>query len=367
MPGFVANPFAWMRRASVFVSSSVTEGCPNALMQALASARRSSARMPSAARRRSSRTAAGAGSCPSASRGRWPRQSAKASMPARSRTCATRAVDFSHERIASQYLEVAASGGEYRVTSASGSPSPALVCPVDHQALAADAAGQSLACPSGHAFPVRDGIPRLLPSGENYADAFGEQWKQYRRTQLDSYTRTTYSKDRLRRCFGEALWQRLQQPDRCRCSRPVAARVGSPKCCSGRRPRWSRRRTSARPSSRTRPIARSRRATASCNATSTSCRSCPGQFDIVMCLGVVQHTRDPERTIADLYRQVRPGGWLVIDHYRHAVSTYTKVTAGLMRPVLKRLPPRGASRPRRRSRAGSFRCIERCAGTSRCR
>jgi glycosyltransferase involved in cell wall biosynthesis len=34
--GFVANPFAWMKRARVFVSSSLTEGCPNALMQALA-------------------------------------------------------------------------------------------------------------------------------------------------------------------------------------------------------------------------------------------------------------------------------------------------------------------------------------------
>ena len=36
LPGFVRNPFAWMSRAAVFVSSSVTEGCPNALMQALA-------------------------------------------------------------------------------------------------------------------------------------------------------------------------------------------------------------------------------------------------------------------------------------------------------------------------------------------
>lgn len=36
LPGFVSNPFAWMRRAGVFVSSSLTEGCPNALMQALA-------------------------------------------------------------------------------------------------------------------------------------------------------------------------------------------------------------------------------------------------------------------------------------------------------------------------------------------
>jgi glycosyltransferase involved in cell wall biosynthesis len=36
LPGFVRNPFSWMRRAAVLVSSSLTEGCPNALMQALA-------------------------------------------------------------------------------------------------------------------------------------------------------------------------------------------------------------------------------------------------------------------------------------------------------------------------------------------
>ena len=36
MPGFVRNPFSWMRHAAAFVSSSLTEGCPNALMQALA-------------------------------------------------------------------------------------------------------------------------------------------------------------------------------------------------------------------------------------------------------------------------------------------------------------------------------------------
>jgi glycosyltransferase involved in cell wall biosynthesis len=35
-PGFVKNPFAWMRVAKLLVCSSLTEGCPNALMQALA-------------------------------------------------------------------------------------------------------------------------------------------------------------------------------------------------------------------------------------------------------------------------------------------------------------------------------------------
>ena len=58
-----------------------------------------------------------------------------------------------------------------------------------------------------------------------------------------------------------------------------------------------------------------------------------------MCLGVIQHTKIPERTIENLYRQVKPGGWLVIDHYTHTLSRYTKIGALLLRPVLKRLSP----------------------------
>jgi glycosyltransferase involved in cell wall biosynthesis len=36
LPGFVSNPFPWIKKAALFVSSSLTEGCPNSLMQALA-------------------------------------------------------------------------------------------------------------------------------------------------------------------------------------------------------------------------------------------------------------------------------------------------------------------------------------------
>lgn len=35
LPGFDANPFRWMRRSAVLVSSSLTEGCPNNLLEAL--------------------------------------------------------------------------------------------------------------------------------------------------------------------------------------------------------------------------------------------------------------------------------------------------------------------------------------------
>ncbi len=65
----------------------------------------------------------------------------------------------------------------------------------------------------------------------------------------------------------------------------------------------------------------------------------PEQFDIVVCLGVIQHTKNPERTIEDLYKQVKPGGWLIIDHYTQTLSYYTKLSEWLLRPILKRVSP----------------------------
>jgi SAM-dependent methyltransferase len=64
----------------------------------------------------------------------------------------------------------------------------------------------------------------------------------------------------------------------------------------------------------------------------------PRQFDVVLCLGVIQHTPHPERTIAALFEQVKPGGWLIFDHYTYTLSHYTKI-APLFRAVLRRLPP----------------------------
>jgi SAM-dependent methyltransferase len=69
----------------------------------------------------------------------------------------------------------------------------------------------------------------------------------------------------------------------------------------------------------------------------------PGQYDLVVCLGVIQHTPSPEKTIAALYEQVRPGGWLVCDHYTYTLGWYTK-TAPLFRLILKRLPAKAALR-----------------------
>src|SRR5204862_7134264 len=65
-------------------------------------------------------------------------------------------------------------------------------------------AGDELKCESGCRVPVVRGIPRFVDSS-NYAAGFGLQWNQFRKTQLDSYTGTTISKDRLTRTVGGKL------------------------------------------------------------------------------------------------------------------------------------------------------------------
>jgi glycosyltransferase involved in cell wall biosynthesis len=106
LPGFIANPFAWMRHAALFVSSSISEGCPNALMQALACG-----------------TRVVSTDCPGGSReiledGRWGRLVPVGDAAAMARAITAtldvadapdvrrRAADFSLERVARRYLEV---------------------------------------------------------------------------------------------------------------------------------------------------------------------------------------------------------------------------------------------------------------------
>jgi 2-polyprenyl-3-methyl-5-hydroxy-6-metoxy-1,4-benzoquinol methylase len=195
-------------------------------------------------------------------------------------------------------------------------------------------------CVSGHKYPNRLGIPRILESESNYADAFGEQWKHFRKTQLDSHSGIAISGDRLRRCLGTDLESMLEQTNRlqvleagCGAGRFTEVLLGFPAAAV----------TSTDLSSAVEPNQENfpqsdRHRVVQCDINAFP--FAPEQYDLVVCLGVIQHTMDPEQTIASLYSQVKPGGSLVIDHYTHMLSRYTKISANLLRPILKRLPAR---------------------------
>jgi ubiquinone/menaquinone biosynthesis C-methylase UbiE len=61
-------------------------------------------------------------------------------------------------------------------------------------------------------------------------------------------------------------------------------------------------------------------------------------FDYVICLGVIQHTPDPEKTIETLFSMVKPGGMLVIDHYTWEWM-YLISPKVLYRAMLRKLKP----------------------------
>jgi 2-polyprenyl-3-methyl-5-hydroxy-6-metoxy-1,4-benzoquinol methylase len=216
---------------------------------------------------------------------------------------------------------------------------PEPVCPVDRAELTAQG-GDAVVCAHGHRYAIRQGIPRLLAPERNYAEAFGAQWHHYRTTQLDSYTKTSLSKDRLRRCLGEDLWRKLEQPG----NRLEILEAG---CGAGRfsevimqLPGASL--TSTDLSSAVEPNQvncpqTDRHRIIQCDIGQFPFQ--PRQYDIVLCLGVVQHTQNSEATIANLYEQVKPGGWLVIDHYARSFAAYTRFGDHLLRPILRRVSP----------------------------
>ncbi len=161
----------------------------------------------------------------------------------------------------------------------------------------------------------------------------GLQWNKYRQTQLDSFTKQPISRDRLVRCIGETLWRDI-----------AGKQVLEAGCGAGRFTEIL--------------LAAGARVTSVdlSNAVDANQQSCPQnefhriaqadilklpfaekQFDVVLCLGVIQHTPSTEKTIAALYSHVKPGGSLIIDHYRFSWSYFTR-THFIFRAILKRLP-----------------------------
>ncbi len=215
---------------------------------------------------------------------------------------------------------------------------PPLVCPIDHLPL--EETPERFTCPEDHSYHIRLKIPRLLAEEKNYADAFGEQWNKYRITQLDSYTNTTISKDRLKRCLGDVLWKKLGQNERvellevgCGAGRFTEVLLDLPGASVS-----SIDLSSAVEANQRNCPQSDRHRIIQCDINQFP--FLPEQYDVVVCLGVIQHTKSPEQTIAKLYKQVNPGGILVIDHYTHTLSRYTKLTSLILRPILKRLPPK---------------------------
>lgn len=198
---------------------------------------------------------------------------------------------------------------------------PRLVAPGLGSSLRRD--GDSLVADDGTRYPIVDGVPRFVAS-DNYARAFGEQWLRFPKTQLDSSTGLRLSAIRLERCLGQPLSTLRGQ---------LVLEAGSG---AGR---FTEVLLANGATVDSFDYSRAVEANSLNNGSNPSLRLAQADvrqlpypeasYDLVLCLGVIQHTPNPEETIRALWSRVRPGGRLVIDHYRAKLRNFLPPPLGV--------------------------------------
>jgi ubiquinone/menaquinone biosynthesis C-methylase UbiE/uncharacterized protein YbaR (Trm112 family) len=170
--------------------------------------------------------------------------------------------------------------------------------------------GGSLYCEKGCCFPVIRDIPRFVPN-DLYASSFGLQWNTFRKTQLDSYTGAAISEGRLARILGGLDWLKGKRVLEAGCGAGRFSEVLLKVIEKGMLQSFDISCAVDAAKENCKDFSGHQ----ICQADILSMPFRPESFDAVICIGVIQHTPDPEKTIAALSRMVVPGGHLFIDHY----------------------------------------------------
>lgn len=152
--------------------------------------------------------------------------------------------------------------------------------------------------------------PSFTPD-DNYAANFGLQWGRHAKTQLDSHTGATLSRDRLHRTAG---WS---EPMDLRGKRILEAGSGAG--------RFTEVLADTGAAVYSFDYSQAVHANFDNNGRRDNVAIfrgdiyqipfTPRSFDVVVCLGVLQHTPDVAKSFRELARMVKPGGLLVIDVY----------------------------------------------------
>ena len=190
---------------------------------------------------------------------------------------------------------------------------------------------------SGEKFPVVKGIPRFVEK-DNYASAFGLQWTTFAKTQLDSHNQMGITRERLERCLGFPLSNLKDK---------TVLEVG---CGAGRFTELL---------VKSGALVHSIDLSHAVDANRQNIGDQPNYkiaqagayeipfpddaFDVVICLGVIQHTPSPEKTIEALWKKVKPGGMVVIDHYRKRLAYYSNMRF-IYREIFRKMKPEKSQR-----------------------
>ena len=161
-----------------------------------------------------------------------------------------------------------------------------------------------------------------------YTASFGYQWNIHAKTQLDSYSGLTISRDRL---FATTGWPEQMTGVRIMEAGSGAGRFTEVLLLTGADV-WSFDDSSAVEANRANNGHQPNLHLFRANINDVDLPP----FDKVLCLGVIQHTPDPATTFRSLARHVRPGGELVIDIYAKRLTAVLHWKY-LLRPITKRM------------------------------
>jgi 2-polyprenyl-3-methyl-5-hydroxy-6-metoxy-1,4-benzoquinol methylase len=181
----------------------------------------------------------------------------------------------------------------------------------------------------GAAFRVVRGVPRFVPD-DSYAQSFGFQWNVHARTQLDSFSGKPISRKRL---FEATKWPtdlsgqtileagsgagRFTEVLVTTAATVISCDLSSAVDANHQNNGDSANLLIVQASLLDLPVR-------------------PRSMDKVICLGVIQHTPDPEQSFSALANCVRPGGELVIDVYAARLRSLLSWKY-LLRPITKRM------------------------------
>lgn len=181
-------------------------------------------------------------------------------------------------------------------------------------------------------FPKINGAYRIA-ANNNYTDNFGFQWNKFAETQIDKTASLTISKKRF---FAETQWDKEDLTGK------KILEVGSG---AGRFTQIILDFTNAELysvdySSAVEANYKNNAPNNRLNLFQASIYELPfaqAQFDKVICLGVLQHTPDVEKSVKALISMAKPGGEVIVDFYP-IKGWWTKLQAKyLLRPFTKKM------------------------------
>jgi len=192
--------------------------------------------------------------------------------------------------------------------------------------------GELLCEQSGKSYPIVRGIPRFVASEKDYASNFGKQWNQFRTTQIDTSNGHDLSK---RRFEEETKWTSKEL-----CEGKWVLDAG---CGAGRfsevASNYGSELVAMDLSSAVEACQVTLAKFPNAHVVQGSILEPPfkaAAFDYAYCIGVIQHTPDPQKAVSRVCQTVSSGGQAVFTIY--ARRPWTKLYGKyLLRPLTKRM------------------------------